>query len=256
MREDLKKLHGVALVTGSAKRIGRAIALELANCGLGVVAHYHRSGEETLTLINDIEKLGGKGACLRADLSIEKEVVNLVERAAEKFGPITCLINNASVFEEDTPMTQSSAIWDNHMQTNLRAPFLLSQQFAKQIPSNAKGNIINIIDQRVWNLTPDFTSYTLSKFALWGMTQILARAFAPSLRVNAVGPGPTLKNIHQTNRDFKKEWQAVPLEAPVSLGDICNAIRFILYSPSMTGQMVALDGGQHMGWSPERKSEF
>ena len=177
-----------------------------------------------------------------------RSTVVLMERASKIFGPITCLINNASIFEEDTATTQGRDIWDRHMEVNFRAPFLLSQELAAQMPSGERGNIINILDQKVWNLTPEFTSYTLSKAGLWNATKVLARAFAPNIRVNAIGPGPTLQSIHQSKVDFQTEWGNVPLGQPVLVGDICKAINFIIETSAVTGQMIAIDSGQSLNW--------
>ncbi len=200
-------------------------------------------------MVEKINAAGGQAVAIAADLLEEDVAIDLVAQANERLGPVTCLINNASVFEVDTPMTSTRETWDRHMDVNLRAPFLLSQGVARQLPPGIKGNIVNIIDQRVWNLTPEFTSYTVSKVGLWGLTQILARAFAPDIRVNAVGPGPTLQSAHQSEADFDNEWSSLPLQTPVSTDDICSGVRFILGAGVMTGQMIALDGGQHMGWS-------
>jgi len=240
-----------ALITGAGKRIGRAIALDLAANGWRVAVHYNQSESEAQEAVRLINCTGGFAVAVTADLSEESEVANLVPNVAKQLGPVSCVINNASVFEEDTPMASSRETWDRNMDVNLRAPFLLSQSVARHLPAGMKGNIVNIIDQRVWNLTPEFTSYTVSKVGLWGLTQILARAFAPNLRVNAVGPGPTLQSIHQTKEGFDREWSALPLKIPVSTDDICRGVRFILDAPAMTGQMIALDGGQHMGWSAQ-----
>lgn len=239
-----------ALVTGAGRRIGRAIALDLAATGWRVAIHYNESANDANSAVDEINAGGGNAIALCADLLDEEATLSLVERASVDLGPVTCLINNASVFEEDSPMASTRDIWDRHMDVNLRAPFLLAQGVARQLPKGQKGNVVNVIDQRVWNLTPEFTSYTVSKFGLWGLTRILAQAFAPDVRVNAVGPGPTLKSVHQSEADFENEWSSLPLQTPVSTDDICRGIRFILEAPAMTGQMIALDGGQHMGWAP------
>lgn len=239
------------LVTGAGRRIGRAIALDLAASGWRVAIHYNESASDAESAVEEIKAGGGEAIALGADLLDESATLGLVQRVSDELGPVTCLINNASVFEEDSAMASSRDIWDRHMDVNLRAPFLLAQGVARQLPKRQKGNIVNVIDQRVWNLTPEFTSYTVSKFGLWGLTRILAQAFAPDLRVNAVGPGPTLQSVHQTKADFEEEWSSLPLQTPVSTDDICRGIRFILEAPAMTGQMIALDGGQHMGWSPD-----
>ena len=255
MKTSTGAMNGTVLVTGGARRIGRMIACDLANHGWRVIVHYNRSEMDARNLVKRIKETGGEALAVAADLLKEDEVNEIMEIAAREVGPVTCLINNASVFEEDTPMTQCRKTWDRHMEVNLRAPFILSQKLVNQIPEGEKGNIINMIDQRVWNLTPEFTSYTISKVGLWGVTQILARALAPLIRVNALGPGPTLQSAHQLQSDFKKEWASLPLREPVSTSDICKAIRFILDAPAMTGQMIALDGGQHMGWASNGYNE-
>ena len=236
----------VALVTGAARRIGRAVSLALADAGWDVVVHYRGAAADAEALVAEIEGRGRRAHALHADLSVEAETEALMPAAAA-LGPITCLINNASTFERDTVATSTRETWDTHMEVNLRAPFLLSQAFQAQLPAGMDGAIINIIDQRVWNLTPDFTTYTLSKAGLWGLTQILARAMAPTVRVNDIGPGPTLQSVHQSADDFAEEWTAMPLARRVKPEDICRAVMFILQSPAVTGQMIAVDAGQHMG---------
>ena len=238
---------GVALVTGAGKRIGRAIALALAGAGWDVVVHFRSAGDEAAGLVAEVEALGRRAVALAANLSVEAETAGLMARAGAALGPVTCLVNNASTFESDTVATSTRANWDTHMEVNLRAPFVLAQAFQAQLPDGADGAIINIIDQRVWNLTPDFTTYTLSKAGLWGLTQILARAMAPRVRVNGIGPGPTLQSVHQSADDFAEEWTAMPLARQVLPEDICRAVVFILESPAVTGQMIAVDAGQHMG---------
>ena len=153
------------------------------------------------------------------------------------------------MFERDEIDSADRESWDRHMETNLRAPFVLSQAFARQLPPEERGCIINILDQRVWNLTPHFTSYTLSKAGLWTLTQTLAMALAPRIRVNGIGPGPTLKNDRQSEEHFAAQWENVPLKRPTAPEEICQAIRFILDAPALTGQMIALDGGEHLGWA-------
>lgn len=237
------------LVTGSARRIGRTIALDLARHGWTVAVHHHLSAEDAERVVAEIEATGGKGAVVSADLTSEEETAGLVERAAAAIGPLSALVNNASVFERDDALDASRASWDLHMEVNLRAPFVLTQAFARQVPEDAAGNVINILDQRVWNLTPYFTSYTLSKAGLWTLTQTLALALAPRVRVNAVGPGPTLPSARQTEESFRRQWQAMPLARPVQPEEVAAAVRFILDAPSVTGQMIAVDAGQHLCWS-------
>ena len=238
-----------ALITGAARRIGRAIALELAAHGWAVAVHYNASEDDALRTVADITGQGGTAAALGADLAREDEAAGLVARAAQAIGPLACLVNNASVFQRDTPETATRQSWDAHMEVNLRAPFVLTQAFARQLPAGIEGNAINIIDQRVRNLTPHFTSYTLSKAGLWTLTRTLALALAPGIRVNAIGPGPTLPNARQTDEEFDRQWASMPLRRRVGIGEIAGAVRFILDAPAMTGQMIALDGGQHLGWA-------
>ena len=166
------------------------------------------------------------------------------------------MINNAASFEYDSISSLSSDSWDLHINTNIRAPLFLSQSFVKNISKKSKGNIINIIDQRVWNLTPHFMTYTLSKTALWTLTQTLALSLSPNIRVNAIGPGPTIKSKMQTDEEFKKQYKRMPLSVPTSLREINQFINLILNSPSLTGQMIALDGGQHLGWAQTAKNKY
>lgn len=245
-----------ALVTGAAKRIGGAISGDLAAHGWAVAVHFNTSGDEARALAGDIVQDGGRAVAVQADLTREDEAAGLLSQAARELGAVTCLVNNASVFEKDSPETATKDTWDAHMQVNLRAPFVLTQAFAAGLPDDIEGNVINMIDQRVWNLTPSFTSYTVSKAGLWALTRSLAMALAPRIRVNAIGPGPTLPSARQTDRDFIRQWSALPLGRNVMLGEICDAVRFILDAPAMTGQMIALDGGQHLNWRAEEEEEF
>jgi NAD(P)-dependent dehydrogenase (short-subunit alcohol dehydrogenase family) len=235
------------LITGAARRIGRAIAIELAGAGWNVGVHYHQSHDQAEELVEELQGVGVKAVALPAELSDELKVEKLFNAAVNALGPITCLINNASVFEEDTALNVSRGSWNGHMDVNLRAPFLLSQCLAKGLPDSSLASIVNIVDQRVWNPTSQFTSYTLSKMGLWNATQLLARSLAPRIRVNAVGPGPTLQSVHQSSEDFAWEVSAVPLNREVTPQDISRGVLFIIQSPTMTGQMIALDSGQHLG---------
>jgi NAD(P)-dependent dehydrogenase (short-subunit alcohol dehydrogenase family) len=238
----------VALVTGAARRIGAVIARDLGREGWAVAVHYKGSAAEAAAVVADIEAGGGRAAAFAADLMSEAETMSLVGRACDTLGRVTCLINNASLFERDEPLTVTRDSWHRHMQVNLRAPFLLTQTVARQMPPDASGCVINILDQRVWNLTPHFTSYTVSKAGLWTLTQTLALALAPRMRVNAVGPGPTLPSPRQSAEQFARQWSKVPLARPVAPEEISAAVRFLLDAPSMTGQMIAVDAGQHLGW--------
>ena len=234
-------------MTGAGRRVGRAIALSLADAGWSIAVHYRKSRDDAEALVSAIKAKGVAAHAISANLSIEKEVAALIPACERSLGPISCLINNASTFENDTVVTSTRDMWDTHMEVNLRAPFALSQAFYAQLPKNTNGSIINIIDQRVWNLSADFPTYTLSKAGLWALTQILARAMAPAVRVNGVGPGPTMQSIHQSAKDFEEECSAMPLAHQVSTEDICSAVHFILQSSAVTGQMIAVDAGQHMG---------
>ncbi len=239
----------VALVTGAAQRIGAQIAKALAQDGWYVAIHYHGSSDQAQKLADEIAAEGGKAEIFAADFVNEAEVQALISEVTIRIGAPSCLINNASLFENDTALTASRDSWDRHMEVNLRAPFVLSQTFAKGLAKEDTGNIINIIDQRVWNLSPHFTSYTLSKAGLWTLTQTLAQALAPNIRVNAIGPGPTLPSARQSQEDFEAQFMSVPLKKPTDLVEISNAVLYILGSNSMTGQMIALDGGEHLGWA-------
>jgi len=241
---DVSKHPGTALITGAAHRIGRAMAEDLARHGWKIALHGNTSIKVAEALA---ESLPTDACVLKADLNDETEVRQLISKAEAALGPVTCLVNNASVFESDSLEDATRESWALHMDVNLRAPFCLIQDFAKALPEHVTGNVINVIDQRVWNLTADFASYTLSKAGLWTLTQTAALALAPKIRVNAIGPGPTLKSIHQSAEDFEAEWRSVPLGRKVSLEEICAALRFILDAGSMTGQMIALDSGQHLG---------
>jgi NAD(P)-dependent dehydrogenase (short-subunit alcohol dehydrogenase family) len=238
-----------ALVTGAGKRIGRAIALMLGREGWAVAVHYHRSRAEAEAVVGEIAAAGGRAVALGADLANEAEVERLVPLAAEALGPLGALINNASVFEDDTALGATRDSWDRHLEVNLRAPFVLMQRFARQLPPAASGAVVNLLDERVWSLTPYFVSYTLSKAALWSLTQSMALALAPRIRVNGVGPGPTLPSPRQSEAQFRRQQEIMPLQRGTTPEEIAAAVRFILSAPAMTGQMIALDGGQHLGWA-------
>jgi NAD(P)-dependent dehydrogenase (short-subunit alcohol dehydrogenase family) len=243
-----KKTHTV-LVTGAGRRIGRAIALGLGRDGHAIAVHYHTSSDEAEAVTEEIILAGGRAVALKADFTAEEQVKKLISAAADALGPVDCLINNASVFGNDGVDNATRETWDAHMETNLRAPFVLTQSLAAALPTNASGNVINILDARVRNLTPYFISYTLSKAGLWALTQTLALALAPRIRVNAVGPGPVLPSPRQTQAQFDRQASMMPLGQGSTPDEICDAVRFILAAPAMTGQMIALDGGQHLGWA-------
>jgi NAD(P)-dependent dehydrogenase (short-subunit alcohol dehydrogenase family) len=242
-------LPKAALVTGGGRRIGRAIARMLGRDGWAVAVHYRDSGAEAEAAAQEIIAAGGRAVALAADLGREAEVETLLPRAVEALGPLGLLVNNASVFENDTALGVTRESWDRHLETNLRAPFVLMQHFARALPPAADGVIVNILDERVWNLTPYFISYTLSKAALWTLTQSLALAFAPRIRVNGIGPGPALPSARQSEAQFRRQEAMMPLQRGTTPEEIADAVRFILSAPAMTGQMIALDGGQHLGWA-------
>ena len=242
-----------ALVTGGAQRIGRALALALAKDGFAVAIHYNHSHKAAESLAERIRGNGGKAIAIEADLADEEAVTALLPRAEREFGPIGCLVNNAAVFADDTVETATRESWDLHLAVNLRAPFVLIQNFAARLPAQMGGAVVNLLDQRVWSLTPYFVSYTLAKAGLWTLTQTMALALAPRIRVNGIGPGPTLPSPRQTPEQFARQRAMMPLQRGTSPREIAAAMRFILSAPAMTGQMIALDGGQHLGWAqPQR----
>lgn len=239
-----------ALVTGAGRRIGRITALSLARWGFDVVVHYNRSAADAESVCREIADLGRRAVALRADLADEAAVADLVPLAMDGLGgAVGVLVNNASVFERDAAATVTRASWDRHMEANLRAPFVLTQAVAAALPAEATAVVVNLLDQRVWNLTPDFLSYTLSKAGLWTLTRTLALALAPRIRVAGIGPGPTMKNSRQTDAHFEAQWRSVPLQRPTAPEEVAHAIDFILRTPSLTGQMIALDGGEHLAWA-------
>jgi NAD(P)-dependent dehydrogenase (short-subunit alcohol dehydrogenase family) len=236
------------LITGAAKRLGRALALDFARQGFAVGVHYHGSTAAAHALVDEIRAVGSDAMAVGCDLANVTAVRELVPVIARTLGPVVCLINNASMFVYDDVTTLDPVQWDAHQSVNLRAPVFLAQAMASQCPRDTVGSIINIIDQRVWKPTPHFLSYSASKAGLWAMTQTLAQGLAPRVRVNAIGPGPMLQSVHQKAEDFAAQAQAVPLQRGTTPDEICAAVRFILAAPAMTGQMIALDGGQHLAW--------
>ncbi|CCB66202.1 SDR family oxidoreductase [Hyphomicrobium sp. MC1] len=240
------KPPGTVLITGAARRIGRALALDLSRAGWTIAIHYRNSAPAALLLVEEIESAGGHAQAFQADLIDAEAPRALVSNVKAVFGPPTVLINNASEFLPDTVQSLDNETWDLHLGINLKAPVFLAQAIAAGLPEGCEGNIINIIDQRVWNLTQDFFSYTISKAGLWTATRTLAQALAPRVRVNAIGPGPVLRSIHQTDDDFERESRSTLLGRGASTDEIAAAVRFILATPSLTGQMIALDGGQHL----------
>jgi NAD(P)-dependent dehydrogenase (short-subunit alcohol dehydrogenase family) len=243
-----EKDPGTVLVTGAGRRLGRIIALDFADRGWRVGVHYHASSADALNLVAEIEGKGGKSAAFPADLGRPEALQPLIEACAKALGPPTCLVNNAACFDWDTIATLDGETWQAHLDVNLRAPIFLTQAFASALPEPAAGNVINLIDQKVLRLDPEYFSYTIAKSALWTATQILAQALAPRIRVNAIAPGPVLKSQGQSQADFERECRSTLLGRAVGTEDVISAIRFLLDTPSITGQMIALDGGQHLAW--------
>ena len=240
--------HAV-LVTGGAARLGRAMALAFAEAGFAVAVHCRQEDSRARDTLETIRALGVKAVLLDADLAREAEVAALVERAQAAVGPLGVLVNNASTFERDEWDDADRASWDFHIEPNLRAPFRLMQDFAHRLPEGADGMVLNMLDQRVWSPTPHFISYSLSKAGLWALTQSMALALAPRrIRVNAIGPGPALPSPRQSEAQFRAQCESVPLGRGTSPGEVARAALSLLCLPSVTGQMLALDGGQHMQW--------
>ncbi|WP_376876759.1 SDR family oxidoreductase [Albirhodobacter sp. R86504] len=245
-----------ALITGGAKRLGRAMALFLANRGHDVAIHFDSSREAAEETAEAARKFGVQAVILQADLLDEDQASGLVDRAAKALGgPIALLINNASIFEHDTIATATKESWDRHIGSNLRAPYLLTQAFARQAPEAervsepvARAMIVNMVDQRVAKLTPEFSTYTLAKMGLWALTQTAAQGLAPDIRVNAIGPGPTMQGARQTAENFAKQRAATILERGGDPSDICAALGYLIEAKAVTGQLICVDGGQHLAW--------
>ncbi len=249
---------GRALVTGAGKRLGRAIALYLGGRGYDVAVHYASSGAAAEDVAAEIRAMGRRAGALKADLLAESEIETLVPAAAEALGgPLSVLVNNASIFEHDRLETATRDSWDRHFMSNLRAPFVLTQHLAAGAPEPAidgqgepvaSAVVINMIDQRVRKLTPEFMTYTLAKAGLWTFTQTAAQALAPKVRVNAIGPGPTLRGSRQSERHFADQRAATILERGANPADITAAVGYLLDAPAVTGQLICIDGGQHLAW--------
>jgi NAD(P)-dependent dehydrogenase (short-subunit alcohol dehydrogenase family) len=240
--------QSTVLITGAAQRIGRTLALRFAADGWQVGLHCRSSRKEADQLAEEIARNGGTAAVLPADLADAGQVAGLVPTCATALGTPTCLVNNASTFVYDTMGSLDPKVWDMQHAVNVKAPVFLAKAFAAALPEGASGSVINIVDQRVWKPTPNFFSYAASKMALWGVTRTLAQALAPRVRVNAIGPGPVLKSAHQTDDEFRRQCEATILGRGTTPEEIADAIRYILAAPAMTGQMIALDGGQHLAW--------
>ncbi|WP_374643634.1 SDR family oxidoreductase [Tabrizicola sp.] len=246
-----------ALVTGAGKRLGRAMALYLAGRGHDIAVHYATSADEAEAVAAEIRAMGRRARTFRADLLDEAQVRALIPAATQALGPLTVLVNNASIFEYDRIETSTREGWDRHIESNLRAPYVLTQAFARQCPpagTDAAGEplplglIVNMIDQRILKLTPEFSTYTIAKMGLWALTQTAAQGLAPHIRVNAIGPGPTLQGSRQSDGHFARQRAATVLGRGANPADITAALGFFLDSPGVTGQFIAVDGGQHLGW--------
>ncbi len=252
-------MSGAALITGAGKRLGREIALYLAGRGLDVAIHYNSSADEAEEVAGLCREAGVAAVTLGADLTVEDDMQTLVPRATDALsGPLTVLVNSASIFEHDTIETGTRESWDRHLESNLRAPFVLTQHFAAQAPEpeiggewnepTARALIINMIDQRVRKLTPHFASYTIAKMGLWALTQTSAQALAPAVRVNAIGPGPTMQGARQSRDHFAGQRANTILRRGAAPSDVTHAVGYFLDAPSVTGQLICVDGGQHLGW--------
>ena len=242
----------VALVTGAADRIGAAIAKTLATAGWAVVVHYRASAENARETVAAITAAGGRAALVKADLAKRPQRARLIAAAAKPFGPLTLLVNNASSFEPDSVIDLSEDLWDMHFAVHVEAPAFLARDFAAQLPPGEGGNIVNIIDERVLDLSPAFFSYTLSKSALWTMTRTLAQSLAPRIRVNAIAPGPTVPPPGANAAAYRKRQAELPLGRGATADEIAAGVLTILASRAMTGQMLALDGGEHLEWPARR----
>lgn len=240
--------RGAALVTGAGRRIGRALALEVARAGFDVAIHHRASADEAEETAAEVRALGRRAALVSADLSLEDQASGLIAQASDALGSVTLLVNSASAFEDDRVGDLSRRTWDLHLETNLRAPLVLAETFAAALPADRQGLVVNIIDQRVWRPNPQFFSYSLSKAGLWWATQTLAQGLAPRIRVNAIGPGPVLPSVHQAPGEFEAEAAGVLLQRRATPDEIAAALRYLIDATSVTGQMIAVDGGQHLGW--------
>ncbi|MEM6467264.1 MAG: SDR family oxidoreductase [Pseudomonadota bacterium] len=253
----LQPALGAALVTGAAKRLGRAMALRLGQLGFDVVVHYSGSAEAAEATVAEVSALGVRSVALQADLLDDAAAQALVPRAVEALGPLAILVNNASIFEYDTLSSATLDSWDRHMKSNFKAPFLLTQAFAAQAKTGAvdaqgepvaSGLVINMLDQRVHKLTPEFMTYTLAKMGLWAFTRTAAQSLGPDIRVNGIGPGPTMQGSRQSASHFAAQRAATILERGSNPDEICAALEMFVRTDGLTGQMLALDGGQHLAW--------
>ena len=243
------------LITGGSTRIGKEIALYFSKKGWNIVIHYFKSSAEAKKLKSIIEKNSVKVVLVKANLKNEKQVEKIIPNAVKKLGNIDCLINNAALFEKDDILNFTNKSWSDHLNINLLASAILIKHFAKQAPKKTTSNIINIIDQRVFKLTPIFMSYTLSKSALYTLTKTMAMRLGPNIKVNGIAPGPTIKNKRQSKSHFNKQARATLLKKPVGLKDICDTVEFLINNNSITGQIITVDSGQNLTWNTKSEKE-
>ena len=243
------------LITGGSTRIGKEIALHFAGIGWNIINHYFNSSSEARILKKIIENNKVKAILIKADLKNRKQVENIFSLAKKELGKIDCLVNNAALFEKDDILNFTSKNWNDHLNINLLAPAILIKNFAKQAPKTTSSNIINIIDQRVFKLTPIFMSYTLSKSALYTLTKTMAMRLGPNIKVNGIAPGPTIKSKRQSTKHFNKQARSTLLKKPVRLKDICDTVEFLINNSSITGQVIAVDSGQNLMWDIKNEKE-
>ena len=243
------------LITGAATRVGKAIALHFAERGWNIALHYFRSSAKAKELKKIIEQHWVKVALIKADLKNPKQTEKIIPLAKRKLGTIDCLVNNAALFEKDDITNFTTKSWNDHLNINLLAPSILTKQFAKQAPKKTVSNIINIIDQRIFNLTPFFMSYTISKSGLQTLTKTMAMRLGPNIKVNAIAPGPTIKSKRQTDKHFRNQVRSTLLKKTVRSEDICDTVEFLINNNSVTGQIIAVDSGQNLSWNKKNEKE-
>jgi len=243
------------LITGAATRVGKAIALHFAERGWNIALHYFRSSSKAKKLKKIIEQNWVKVVLIKADLKNPKQTEKIIPSARKKLGTIDCLINNAALFEKDDIVNFTTKSWNDHLSINLLAPTILTKQFAKQASKKTVSNIINIIDQRIFNLTPFFMSYTISKSGLQTLTKTMAMRLGPKIKVNAIAPGPTIKSKRQTDRHFRNQVRSTLLKKSVRSEDICDTVEFLINNNSVTGQIIAVDSGQNLSWNKKNEEE-
>ena len=243
------------LITGGATRIGKEIALHFSKRGWNIAIHYFRSSSKARNLKKIIEENSVKVALIKADLKNAGQVGKIISVAKKKLGTINCLINNAAMFEMDDISNFTIKGWNDHLNINLLAPTILTRHFAKQASKKTTSNIINIIDQRVFKLTPIFMSYTISKSALYTLTKTMAMRLGPNIKVNGIAPGPTIKSKRQSTKHFNKQAKSTLLKKAVGLDDICDTVDFFINNNSITGQVIAVDSGQNLNWNIKSEKE-